>query len=104
MRNSGFTLAEIAFATCLLGVMAMLSVPVYSHYMTQSQASEAVSNLKLIRSAESMYFLKNRKYWPSDDTQVTNVSVINSGLNIDIPSPKFYNLSVRRPTGGSEFH
>lgn len=50
-RNKGFTLLELMIVVAILGILAMISVPLYQGYVAKTHVSRAVGELGQYRSA-----------------------------------------------------
>ncbi len=95
-RESGFTLAELMVTVAILGTVSALAVPSYFNMVERGRATEARSNLKAIQMAESVYKLRNGKYWTPGST---TLSAINSTLNLDLDSSAQYYTDNIKITG-----
>lgn len=45
MKNTGFTLVELTIIVAIVGVLAMISVPIYERYVASTQVSRALGEL-----------------------------------------------------------
>ncbi len=71
--EKGFTLVEIMVVLVILGVLATISVPVYTGYVRKARISEAISNVGAYANAMRIYKMEHAEYPPS--TQTLNVSI-----------------------------
>jgi len=76
-RKIGFTLTEILIVVIILGILAVLALPMMVKTMEKAKTGEAVSNLSLIRTGQKIYFLEYGFF--SGDIASLNVEDPNSG-------------------------
>ena len=79
--KSGFTLIEIVMVMVIVGVLAAIAVPMFIRSVEESKNREAVAALRLIRTAERLYYLDYNIY-----VAATNTNEINTELQLDIES------------------
>jgi len=60
--NSGYSLIELMVVVIIIGLIAAISFPNYSDYVTRSNRTEAMELLTEIMSAQQRYATKNRTY------------------------------------------
>ena len=60
--DGGFTLLELLIVVAIIGILAAVAIPVFSHYVQRAKASEAFSVLQGIREKEEAYFSEYRQY------------------------------------------
>ena len=100
-KNRGFTLAELMVTVVIFGTMSALGVPSYLNMVERGRAAEAKANLKAIQMAQSVYKLRNNRYWTPD---LTNIAAINTTLNLDLdPSARYYTDNIRIVLTGTGF-
>jgi prepilin-type N-terminal cleavage/methylation domain-containing protein len=62
----GFTLAEVLIVVTILGVLAALILPRFGSMVTKEEAAQAVTYLRLIRTAEKAFSANNSgNYFPN---------------------------------------
>lgn len=61
-RQEGFTLVELMIVVAILGVLGMIAVPLYNHYVAGAKISEARANLETIRLLEEQYYADQKTY------------------------------------------
>lgn len=96
MKQKGFTITEIMIVVVILGILAGIGLPNYYRSSELAKSNEARVNLNSIYMGEKIYFLNNGVYWPAAGVTDTNITNIQTNLNIDVQSV-YYTLSV---TGG----
>ncbi len=79
--KSGFTLIEIVTVMVIVGVLAAMAVPMFIRSVEEGKNREAVAALRLIRTAERLYYLDYDVYVAAADT-----SEVNTKLELDIES------------------
>ncbi|RDI41839.1 type IV pilin protein [Aquicella lusitana] len=60
--HHGFNLLEILIVTCLIGILAALSIPLYSFPLTQEKRIEAAGVLSKLAVAMEQYYLEHQTY------------------------------------------
>jgi general secretion pathway protein G len=65
MRLKAFTLIEVLIIVVILGILAAVSVPQFSHAAEDAQAGAARDQLVKLRNALSIYALRNANQFPS---------------------------------------
>lgn len=60
--GAGFTIVELCIAMVILCMMATLAVPIFRKSIEQARADVASANLKILWSAQRIYWLENRCY------------------------------------------
>jgi len=78
-RVRGHTLVEMAIALIVTGVLLTMGVPRFQQSLEQSRADIAGANLRLIWSAQRLYWLENRTYAPDLNT-LQSANLIDSSL------------------------
>ncbi len=77
----GFTLVELVAVIVILGVLAAMAVPMFTKAIEESKNKEAVAALRLIRTAQRMYYLEYENYVTAATTED-----LNSKLDLAIES------------------
>lgn len=65
MKRSGFTLVEILIVVVILGILASIVVPQFSHATNDAKQQATVSQLVKLRHALSVYYFRNNSTFPS---------------------------------------
>jgi len=60
----GFTLTEVLIAMTIICILVTLSTPIYSRALEQAKLDAAAGNLKMIWSAQRVYWLDEHTYAP----------------------------------------
>jgi prepilin-type N-terminal cleavage/methylation domain-containing protein len=60
--EKGFTLVELMIVVVIVGILAGVSIPMYSRSAERARISEAVGALGSIRSAMRIYYAEHRTY------------------------------------------
>lgn len=79
-----FTLMEIVMVVVILGILATLTIPPFNRVMERARDNEARTNLLLIQAAERVYQAENGVFFPAVGITESNLTVINSTLNLNL--------------------
>ena len=60
--RAGFTLLELMMVVAVIGVLAVIAIPLLSSYQFRSKSAEAKTNLGAIRVLEETYYSENQTY------------------------------------------
>lgn len=63
-NKNGFTLVELLIVVAIIGILAMIAVPVYIGQQKKAAMTEAISNLQQLRLLEEQFFAENARYAP----------------------------------------
>jgi len=81
--QKGFTLVEIMVVLVILGILAAISVPVYSNYVNKAKINEAISNVESLANAIRIYKMETGN-WPEAKTRINDIpSPISDTISID---------------------
>ena len=92
MSKKGFSLAEILIVVVVASVLVAISVPNFLRTIDKENARQAITYLRLIRSAQKVYYSNHQTY-----VNCTSTADIQTNLGIEI-SDGDYKFSV---TGAS---
>ena len=87
-RSSGFSLVEIVIVLVIIGLLAALSIFIYSHFVDKAKSTEVIITAGNIREAEITHKIDKGEYVKAD-----NVQEINDLLSLSI-NPKNYDYRV----------
>ncbi len=87
--KKGFTLTEILIAVILAGILASIAVPQLQEHIEKARANEAINYLRMIRTAQKMYYSKNAAY-----SNWENLDEMRDNLDVEV-SDSHYDFTVR---------
>lgn len=93
MKNKGFTLTELIGVITLLGIIALIAVPIINKTITNSKNKSYNAQIKAIEDAGKKWGVENTDLLPADDDTQCNISLvelINAGYleNDQIKDPR----------------
>ncbi|MBI5149670.1 MAG: prepilin-type N-terminal cleavage/methylation domain-containing protein [Candidatus Omnitrophica bacterium] len=108
MRPSGFqdrrafTLIELIFALLIVGILASIALPRFSHTVEKSRITEAINILSTLRDAQELYRQEKGTY-----------TAVRDDLDVTINTPAYFLMptvddvepiaSIRRNAGGYDY-
>ena len=63
--QKGFTIVELVITMVIVSILSIVSIPIYQHYIERARLTEAISILRTIADANTMYFIE-RGQWCND--------------------------------------
>lgn len=90
-NRGGFTLIELMIVVAILGILAAIAVPIYTHYVYRSKQLEAKTLLMTLKTEQEQWRAENQSY----TLLLTNLVESN---NMNARS-KWYKLTI--PTADS---
>ncbi len=62
LNSRGFTLIELLIVVAIIGILAAIGIPQYSHYRIHAYNSAAASDLKNFKAAMEAYYADHGTY------------------------------------------
>lgn len=95
MKKQGFTLLEVLAVVVIIGILASISMPIYTRSIERSRAMEAMSNVKAINDAIYMYHA-DKEACPTSFKQLVVTLPVASGASLeDNPlAVKFFSFAL----------
>lgn len=81
---NGFTLLELVVTIIIVGILSIVAVPIYRHYVRKAMGSEASALLGTINTAEKIYFAEHGNFYTTDLTS------FDTTLNVDARNNKYF--------------
>lgn len=85
MGKKGFTLIELLIVVAIIGIIALVAVPIFVGQQKRAERTEAYTNLQTLRMLEEQYFAENGCYYKTGGN-CTNTTI--SGVT-DIQATTF---------------
>jgi prepilin-type N-terminal cleavage/methylation domain-containing protein len=63
-RPRGFTLLELVIVVAIVGILAVLAVPITSNFRQRAQRVQCTVNLKNLGAGANLYLQQNNDIWP----------------------------------------
>ena len=89
-RNSGFTLIEVIIVIVIVGILSLISVPVYRGHVQKSVAVEGQALLSEIMAAQEIYQARNKAWFNATSFTVTEASYVPE-IGVDARRNKYFN-------------
>ncbi len=81
---NGFTLLELVVTIIIVGILSIVAVPIYRHYVRRAMGTEASALLGTINTAEKIYFTEHGNFYTTDLTS------FDTTLNVDARNNKYF--------------
>ena len=97
-----FTLMELMFVIVIVGILAGVAIPRFSHTIEKSRTAEAINILQTLRDSQEVYKLENGAYTANKD----NLDItIPASKNFLAPTTAAANpiASIERNAGGYRY-
>ncbi|MCX7845319.1 MAG: type II secretion system protein GspG [Dictyoglomaceae bacterium] len=63
MKNfNGFTIIEILVVILIIGIIIAIAIPIYFDSIKEAKRNAQIYNMKMVKQALDMYYLKNKSY------------------------------------------
>ena len=99
-RFSGFTLTEMMVVILLVGVLAVVAVPIYDRYIRQTKGSEARAMIGAIVAAEKAYAERNNGFLAVAKNDYT---AFQDNLKLDVRESSLFDYEVGSVSGRDRF-
>ena len=61
-NKKGFTLIELMIVIAIIGILAAIAIPQFTKYRARAQGSQALSDLRNVKTDMEGYFAENQQY------------------------------------------
>ncbi len=85
LSKKAMTLIEVLTVVIIIGILAGVAVPRYFKTIERAKDQEAITNLKLIKAAQAIYFVENNTYCCTP-VPFEDVGIINQTLHLNLPA------------------
>jgi type IV pilus assembly protein PilE len=79
MKSKGFTLIELMVVVAIVGIIASITYPSYTGYISNTYQAQAVSDLKLCALALDRYYSNDFTYIDADDVDNPVCTLVSPG-------------------------
>ena len=80
-RKSGFTLIELLVVVLIIGILAAVALPQYQKAVEKARATEGLTMLKSIATANKAYYMANGEY--ATDIEALDIEVPGENTTVD---------------------
>ena len=84
-RKSAFTLVELMIVVVIVGILAMVAIPLYQGNVTAAKMSEGIAGCGTVRTALRVYAAGHGGSYPTlsavDGTGLTSINITATDLN-----------------------
>jgi len=88
MNRKGFTLIELVIVIVIIGILAVVAVPIYRGYVMRAMLSEGQALVGSVLYAQKAYFAETGQFYT---TGGSNKSSYNAVLGVDARNNKYFN-------------
>ena len=80
-KTKGFTLVELVIVIVIVGILAIVAVPIYRGYTRKAMASEGKTLLGSIQTSQKIYYAETGEFYGVADTPYNSVLDVDSRAN-----------------------
>jgi type IV pilus assembly protein PilA len=84
MQNRGFTLIELLIVTVIIGILAAIAIPKFSHTKEKAYVGTMKADLRNLATAQEAYFYDNGTYYNGALPSAMLTHNISSGVSITL--------------------
>lgn len=88
-NNSGFTLTEVIIVIIIVGILSLISVPIYRDHVKKSVAVEGQALLSEIMAAQEIYQQRNKAWFAASSFSATAASYVPE-IGVDARRNKYF--------------
>jgi prepilin-type N-terminal cleavage/methylation domain-containing protein len=77
----GFTLVELIIVIVIVGTLASIAVPLYSHYSGTAKVREGLGMIKAIRTSQKLERVKTSKYYSATGGAASSI-FLQKGIDV----------------------
>lgn len=77
----GFTLLELMIVVAIIGILAGILIPNFTHARAQAQTAACEANLREIATAFELYYADNQVYPTGSNTKIVANTIASGGVN-----------------------
>lgn len=79
IKQQGLTLIELVITVAIIGILAAIAIPSYSHYTMKTKRGVAKTELQHVRSLLEQYYINNKSY----TSTLTDLGFSNSPVYVN---------------------
>jgi prepilin-type N-terminal cleavage/methylation domain-containing protein len=95
MRKGGFTLIELMTVVIIVGILAIVAIPLYRGQILRAKVSEGKALMGSVRTGQLVYFAEHNSYLAVTETSYDSTLGVDASLN------KYF--KTYSSTGGNAF-
>lgn len=100
-KSKGFTLVELVIVIVIVGILSMISVPIYRGHVQRSVAAEGKALVVEVAAAQEIYKTRTQSWYSTDEGNVQNV---NTELGIDARKNSYFTSFYYKIDSEKEFY
>ncbi|MDR1194909.1 MAG: prepilin-type N-terminal cleavage/methylation domain-containing protein [Endomicrobium sp.] len=90
-KISGFTLTEVIIVIVIVGILSLISVPIYRDHVQKSVAVEGQALLSEIMATQEIYNARNKVWYSASTTDAVTSASFVPEIGIDARRNKYFN-------------